>query len=76
MVPGEKQRFRPLEDLHMDDFAVRYRRVTITGTMRDALGKPHAVDETIPDLTETWERLRHTGALWAEDPTEKATRAP
>jgi hypothetical protein len=75
LVPGEKQRFRPPDDLRIDEFAERYKSVTVSGTMRDALRHAHQIDEALPDLRDTWGRLRDTGALWAEDPTEKATRA-
>ncbi|MFL5913054.1 MAG: hypothetical protein ACJ768_21110 [Gaiellaceae bacterium] len=59
LAPGEQKDFLPPGDLNanLDTLPERFQRIRLIGTMRDATGKTHAIDEVFDDLPEWREVL-------------------
>jgi hypothetical protein len=72
ILPGEHQYFAPPGELNMHDFAARYQRVVLSGTLEDSSGKLHPVEASTPSLRELWERAQRAQQRWAQDPAEAA----
>lgn len=60
LAPGEQKDFLPpgALDGNLDTLPDRFERIRLIGTMRDATGKTHAIDEVFDDLAEWREVLR------------------
>jgi hypothetical protein len=59
LAPGEQKDFLPPGELNanLDTLPARFQRIRLIGTMRDATGKTHAIDEVFDDLPEWREVL-------------------
>ncbi len=75
MAPGEQHEFLPQSPerggmVAIDTLTMHYSAVRVRGTMRDALGDVHQVDEAMEDLAE-WRQLRFAaGRRRVPDPVE------
>ena len=75
MAPGETHHFFPErrtetqaagegETLRIEALVETYAEVRLDGSYRDALGKAHAADDTLGDLSEWWRLQVESGVAW------------
>jgi hypothetical protein len=66
LAPGEQHDFMPPGELqdNLNSLPATYAAVRLVGTMRDALGNTHEVDEIFDDLAEWREVLHGAIARW------------
>jgi hypothetical protein len=75
LAPGEQYDFLPPGDLNdnLNSLPQRYRELTLVGSMKDAAGTTHKVDEALDDLPE-WRRvLEGARQRWAAADPERRT---
>jgi hypothetical protein len=74
IAPGEDHEFLPGDGIGgMDGLVAKHPTIALAGTIRDALGQTHAVDERI-DVAEAWGRLENALHRWEEPPDRKVVR--
>lgn len=73
-VSGEQHQFFPPDELNdsINTLPDRYRAVRLVGSMKDAAGKKHAVDEELARLKEWREVLYAAKQAWVSPNREKA----
>lgn len=49
----------------------KYKAIRLVGTMKDAIGSKHTVEESFEDLAEWWEVLQQAHARWAASDPER-----
>lgn len=77
LVSGEQHEFRPPGELN-DNINVlpeRYRTIRLIGSMSDAAGKAHDVDEVFADLADWREVLRTAGGRYVAEPERRLADA-
>jgi hypothetical protein len=74
IATGEEHEFLPPREVNsMDGFAARHPTISLAGTIHDALGQAHEVDERI-DIAEAWGRVESALHRWEESPATKVAR--
>ena len=74
MPPGDEHDFMP-QDLTGDAIVSTWERITISGTMKNALGETIAIDDTFADLPE-WRRLLESAQeRWLDVPEKRLASA-
>jgi hypothetical protein len=73
LVPGEQQVFAPPGVLNasLDTIPHTYRAIRLTGSMRDASGTTHVVNETYDNLSEWRDLLHEAHRLWTPPEPER-----
>jgi hypothetical protein len=73
MVPGERHAFFPPGELNanINSLPETYRAIRLVGSMNDAAGKRHVVDESFADLAEWRELLHSAGRAWSPPEPER-----
>jgi hypothetical protein len=74
ITPGEKHEFLPGDGIRsMDALVAKHPTIALSGTVRDARGQTHNVDERI-DVAEAWRRLEAALHRWEESSDRKIVR--
>jgi hypothetical protein len=73
LVSGEQHDFFPPGELNdnLNSLPARYRAIRLVGSMTDAAGKAHAVDESFSDLNEWREVLHAASERFVADPERR-----
>jgi hypothetical protein len=74
MPPGDEHDFLP-RDLTGDAIAATWERITISGTMKNALGETIAIDDTFADLPEWRRLLEKAQERWLDVPEKRLASA-
>jgi hypothetical protein len=80
VAPGEEHHFLVRAPgggdlIDTDTLAASYREIRLTGSLRDALGATHQVDETIRDLPEWRDLLTESHQRWRDEPEKRLAKA-
>jgi hypothetical protein len=73
LAPGEQQAFAPpgALDGNLDTLPRTYRAIRLTGSMKDASGQGHVVNETYDNLAEWRDLLHNANRLWSPPEPER-----
>jgi hypothetical protein len=80
IAPGAQHEFIPMTPgnggiMDINALAATYERITLSGSMRDALGEEHAVSDTFDNLREWRELLHDSRERWVDVPEKRLAAA-
>lgn len=70
LVPNGRMTFLPPE-IELDKLAQAFSAITLTGTMNDALGGKHRIDERMTDINGWWNDIKKVQPRWVNPDTEQ-----
>lgn len=71
LAPDERREFMPPELVCLDELVATYREIRLAGSMKDATGRAHQVDEVFEDLPEWRELQRHVQQSLVVEPEKR-----